>query len=919
MPVTFVSWREEMKRRIRTYSGLLTPDVQPRETKNRAIARAAAAEGIVLLENDGLLPIRNGQKAAVYGSGVAHIIKGGTGSGDVNVREVVSIPEGLAANGVEMTNGAAALEASGKYDADLKAWGAATMQKIAALMAQAPAADADQKAPAEETETSAEAKTETAAEASAESEAEGDVDAASVQPSSDMGFMSLIIPPSASPSDYVPFVEEEVRAADVVIYVISRTSGEGMDRKTEAGDYYLSDEEKENLALLAGWTDRIAVVINAGGQMDLAAIRAIPQVHAILIAGQGGMEAGAAIADVLCGKVTPSGKLTNTWPVRYEDIPCADTFSHNDGNVDTEKYEEGIYVGYRYFDSFGVAPAYPFGFGRSYTTFVMDASLTEADGHGVTVCAKVTNTGSEYAGKQVVQIYAALPQAGLKKEYQRLIGFAKTKLLVPGESQTLSVTIPAETFASFNEAESAWIIESGTYYILAGDSSADTALAGMLFVQDDVMVEPVRHILPLQQDLNEMVRPDAVIERLHAALVEAAAEQGMKALEWEPEARKQAFGPAPAMTDRQKEIDEKASAVAAALTRDEIIALLMGEITKGQDNLKDNELVETGIYVPGAAGETTCILEDKYDVPAISMADGPAGLRLQRSYDVDRASGKIYSTGMLSTLTGGLLSIPVEHPDADTYYMYATGIPVGSLLAQSWDPALLEDVGRLVAEEMHEFGVAWWLAPGMNIHRNPLCGRNFEYYSEDPLIAGIMAAAITRGVQSVPGVGTTIKHYAANNQEDNRTGADSVMSERALREIYLRGFEIAIRTSQPMCIMTSYNLINGVHTANSYDLCTVAARKEWGFDGIIMTDWTTTSTGGSTPHKAALAGNDLIMPGSDIDVADIRAALENGDLPEDVARECCRRLVRVILATTGMEDAVPYADRYGLKAYLEVK
>ncbi len=885
-----------MKRRIRTYSGLLTSSVQLREINNRAIARAAAAEGIVLLENDGLLPIRAWQKAAVYGSGVAHIIKGGTGSGDVNVREIVSIPEGLRANGVEMTNGAAALAAQSAFDADMKAWGAETMQKLGAMMAQKAAADAAKEAGE-------------AADAPAE-------DAAPMEAGSDMNFLSLITPPAAKASDYVPIVDEEVRAADLVIYVISRTSGEGMDRKTEQGDYYLSEDEQADLEKLVELSDRIAVVINAGGQMDLALLRAIPQVRAIVIAGQGGMEAGAAIADVLCGKVTPSGKLTNTWPVRYEDIPCADTFSHNDGNVETEKYEEGIYVGYRYFDSFGVAPAYPFGFGRSYTTFSTEAALVEADGRGVTVRARVTNTGTEFAGKQVVQIYAALPQGGLKKEYQRLAGFAKTRLLAPGESQELCVTIPAETFASFNEAESAWIIESGTYYLLAGDSSADTALCGTLFVQDDVMIEPVRHILPLQQDLNEIVRPDDVIERLHVALVEEAAEKGITAVEWEPEARKQSFGKAPAATERQKEIDEKASAVAAALTKDEIIALLMGEITKGQDNLKDNELVETGIYVPGAAGETTCVLEQKYDIPAISIADGPAGLRLQRSYDVDRASGKIYSTGMLSTLTGGLLSIPVEHPDADTYYMYATGIPVGSLLAQSWDPALLEDVGRLVAEEMHEFGVAWWLAPGMNIHRNPLCGRNFEYYSEDPLIAGVMAAAITRGVQSVPGVGTTIKHYAANNQEDNRTGADSVMSERTLREIYLREFEIAIRTSQPMCIMTSYNLINGVHTANSYDLCTVAARKEWGFDGIIMTDWTTTSTGGSTPHKAALAGNDLIMPGSDIDVADIRAALESGDLPEETARECCRRLLRTILQTTGMEDAVPYGERFGLKPYL---
>ena len=243
--------------------------------------------------------------------------------------------------------------------------------------------------------------------------------------------------------------------------------------------------------------------------------------------------------------------------------------------------------------------------------------------------------------------------------------------------------------------------------------------------------------------------------------------------------------------------------------------------------------------------------------------------------------------------------------------MYATAIPIGTHLAQTFDLDLVRDLGRLVADEMTEFGIAWWLAPGLNIHRNPLCGRNFEYYSEDPLLSGEMAAAITLGVQSIPGVGTTIKHFACNNQEDNRMSSNSIVSERALREIYLRGFEIAIKAAQPMCIMTSYNLINSIHTANSYDLCTIVARNEWGFEGIIMTDWTTTTAGGSKSSACAIAGNDLIMPANQIDIDNIMAALKDGSLPRSIARDCAARLIKVIFQTIGMEDIEAYNKQFG--------
>ena len=256
---------------------------------------------------------------------------------------------------------------------------------------------------------------------------------------------------------------------------------------------------------------------------------------------------------------------------------------------------------------------------------------------------------------------------------------------------------------------------------------------------------------------------------------------------------------------------------------------------------------------------------------------------------------------------------PKHDPDEETYWQFCTAMPVGALLAQSWDLELVRQLGEMIGNEMKLFEVTLWLAPGMNIHRNPLCGRNFEYYSEDPLLAGMMAAAMTLGVQSVQGCGTTIKHFACNNQEDNRMGSDSMLSERALREIYLKGFEIAVKHAQPMSIMTSYNMINGVHAANNYDICTKAARDEWGFEGTIMTDWTTTTmsnAGVCTASGCMRAGNDIVMPGDPADHENLRAALADGSLPLHVLRRCVYHTVRVILQSNQYEDAVSYEKQF---------
>lgn len=298
----------------------------------------------------------------------------------------------------------------------------------------------------------------------------------------------------------------------------------------------------------------------------------------------------------------------------------------------------------------------------------------------------------------------------------------------------------------------------------------------------------------------------------------------------------------------------------------------------------------------------------KQGVAPITLADGPAGLRLMKFYDVEKETGKIAQKPFHFSLEGGVFYEDTGvQPGEERYYQYCTAIPVGTLLAQSFDTELVQEVGEMIGQELQEFRVTLWLAPGMNIHRNPLCGRNFEYYSEDPLLTGLMAAAMTRGVQSNAGVGTTIKHFACNSQEDNRMGCDSILSERALREIYLKGFEIAVKTAQPMSIMTSYNKVNGIHAANSFDLCTKAARDEWGFQGVIMTDWTTTENGPDCTAAGCMrAGNDLVMPGCQRDHENLRQELEKGMLSLDDLKACVSHSIHIILQSLAYEETQPY-------------
>ena len=825
-----------MSETTRKYSGTTDRSVTERELRNRKLARKAAAEGMVLLKNEGILPLQKNDKIALFGGGAVATVKGGTGSGDVNEREVVSIYQGLQDAGLEFTN-KEWLEGYIKlHQEERLRWRDMLQEKLK--------------------------------------------DAVGMEILDIYSTNPFHMPAGAA------MKESDVVGAKAVFYVISRKAGEGADRFKEAGDYDLSKTEKEELSWLDEYCENLVVIINAGGLIDLSEIMKLSNLKALLSIVQPGMEGGHALADIITGEVTPCGKLTDTWAKDYFAFPCAGTFSHMNGNVEKEYYQEGIYVGYRYFDSFEKEVEFPFGFGLSYTEFQIVDVKVEIQKE-IRVTATIKNTGSLYSGKEVLQVYATCPQSGMEKEYKRLCGFAKTDLLTPGESQQLTVTFDEKALASFSEKDSAWVIEAGKYGIWAGNSSQNITLAAVLEVKETTIIEKTEHICPVQEELTELECSKELRIKKEQQWHELAAKNNIPTITFTPVMMEKETLPQPKTWEKAREITEK-------LTDEELIAMVIGEISKGQGQA----LGSAGNMVPGAAGETSSALKEKYGIPGASMADGPAGIRLNRSYQVDKATGDIYSEGILDALEGGFLAFGKKHENAETYYQYCTAIPVGTLLAQTWDVNLMEEVGKAVAAEMQEFGISWWLAPGMNIHRNPLCGRNFEYYSEDPLVSGAMAAAITKGVQSVPGVGTTIKHFACNNQEDNRMGVDSVVSERVLREIYIRGFEIAVKQAQPMAIMTSYNLVNGVHAANNKNLCTQAARKEWNFQGIIMTDWTTTEAhGGSTSWKCPWAGNDLIMPGGNHDVEGIRKALESGELTREELKACVTRLLSVILQT----------------------
>lgn len=797
------------------HSGSMDQSLSEFEIRHRTLAREAAVEGIVLLKNEGVLPLSTASAIALLGSGAEKTIKGGIGSGDVNNRENISIYQGMKEAGVTITSENWLEDYEERYKNARNVWKEKILEDAKHV--------------------------------------DNPFDAYASNP--------FILPEGRA-------VEaKDIADAKAAVYVLSRISGEGKDRRRVKGDYYLSEREAADLFFLNEKKIPVILLLNAGGPIELTDIlENTENIKAILNISQPGQESGYAVADILLGNCVPSAKLTATWARRYEDCPFAEDYSYLNGNLDTEEYKEGIFVGYRYFDSFGKKPLFPFGFGLSYTEFKIEFKGIEISEKELAVEMKVTNIGDTYAGKEVVQIYASLPQTEVKKEYRRLVGYAKTKLLQPGEAETLKITVGQKELAYFSEEKHQWIVEKGIYGIWTGNSSVSLEYSSTVKVEQSVSLEDtcvLENTAEIEEELWKTYECRKITADNSHCII---------------------FTPHP----EEKKIYR--SAYATEQMTEDLLPLLYGNIAETTSTLG-----AAGIRVPGTAGETTEGLLDKYGIPSLIMADGPAGIRLQQHYEVDRATDTVYGIGVLGALENGFLVDREEHEGADQYYQYCTAFPVGTVMAQTWNRDLMQRFGEAVALEMEAFHVNLWLAPGLNIQRNPLCGRNFEYYSEDPFLSGTLAASVTKGVQCHKGCGVTIKHFACNNQEDNRMGVDVKISERTLREIYLRGFEIAVKEGQPTAIMSSYNLVNGVHAANSKDLCTRIARKEWGFDGVIMSDWNTTvPEDGSVAWKCAAAGNDIIMPGNAEDAESIRNAYRNGDLTEEEIRSCAGRILELI-------------------------
>nr|AFN84547.1 beta-glucosidase-related glycosidase [uncultured bacterium scaffold00090] len=829
--------------------------MQPFEREHIEIVRKVAPECTLLLKKDDTLPLSAPCRVALYGSGARKTIKGGTGSGDVNVRHFVTVEEGLEKAGFEITS---------------KNW----LESYDELLISKRAAFVEQVK----------------------------------QEAKELGINPVIYGMGKAMPE--PEYELSLDAdGELAVYVLARISGEGADRSVKAGDIGLSDTEIRDILALNSKFERFVLVLNIGGMVNLEPVKSVKN---ILLLGQLGTPTGDVLADLLLGKSYPSGKLAMTWAPIGE-YPSTEGF----GDMDDTPYTEGIYVGYRYFDTVRQQPDYPFGFGLSYTAFEIAVKDTDVDEEKVTITAEIKNTGDS-AGKEVVQAYYSAPAGKLNKPYQELAAFAKTKELRPGESETVTLCFHTADMASYDTDTASYILEAGTYVIRIGNSSRDTFPCCKVLLEETAVVRKVKNICP-GCDLKEFV-PAAVPDRDTDVSAVPAYRISRKNLRQETVVydrdAEEIFGGACTWEEikrGEKTLDE----FVGSLNEKQLSYLSIGLF---EDNAGLGSIVGASAQsVAGAAGETTRRLED-LGVPALVMADGPAGLRLCTKYKV--VDGKI--KGMNESLAGFMEFMDQEQlrqmaamapkPDeaelkAPMNYVYCTAIPVGTALAQSFSREVCRKCGDMVGDEMEKFGVHLWLAPAINIQRSPLCGRNFEYYSEDPLVSGLLAAAVTEGVQAHKGCGVTVKHFALNNQETNRMVSNSIVSERAIREIYLKGFEICVKKSQPHAFMSSYNLVNGEHACNSKDIQTCVLRNEWGYQGVVMTDWYAASTmmtdasqrknkhPAGSPAGCIHAGNDLIMPGMQADLEDIMDALSNGNHVYPITKAELQITAKRVLAT----------------------
>ena len=798
--------------------------VTQREKDNLQVAYRSACEGIVMLKNDGALPLRT-KKVALYGPGASMTIKGGTGSGEVNERHSVTILEGMEDRGFVVTTKDWIARFQVHFQEQLALYKEEKKKRVNLL------------------------KLET--------------------------IMSMLFDNFRFPDGpEITRADVDSSDTDTCIYVLSRQAGEGGDRKVEGGDFLLTEAEKQTIRFLAETYDIFILAINCGSAMDMCAIDEIPGINAILYICQLGTEGGHAFADVISGEVTPSGKLSSTWAKKYEDVPFAMEYGALNGELNEEYYKEGIYVGYRYYDSFGVEPAYPFGFGLSYTDFTVDVTSVTAAGTDIVLKCLVANAGQHYSGKEVVQLYVSAPNGKLHKEYQSLAAFGKTQELLPGEVEELTLQFDLKRLASYREADAAYILEAGEYILRIGNSSRNTAVAAVLELKEELVVSRHEHICPIREPLEELQSSPYDFETGDAQRIVIDTSGEMTRV----------------FTYETPDIcsDSRVQNFLNTLSVSDMVDIVVGAGMFGGKHRFE---------LPGSVGNTTSKFWDK-GLANVTLCDGPAGLRIQKRSTISK-NGTVKAVdaamSIFDAFPGFVKKFMNGDPDKEpVIYQYTTAFPVSHALAQTWNAALMYEVGDAIHKEMKEYGCTYWLAPAVNIHRNPLCGRNFEYYSEDPFLTGAMAAAVTRGIQQEEGYYVTVKHFACNNQEDNRNSVSSNLNERTLREIYLRAFELCVRDGGAKGIMTSYNKINGVYAPNSYDICTKALRNEWGFEGVVMTDWFSTNKGQADNALAMKAGNDLIMPGTGGCKKEILQGMKKNVITQKDLRRCCANVIRSI-------------------------
>ena len=786
------------------------------EIKNINKVRELAHECTLFLKCDGKFPLDGPCKIAAYGNGVRNTLKGGTGSGEVNSRSFKTIEEALKEAKFEIVNESY----FDLYDEEYKKARKAFIKQI-----------------------------------------RKDAKAQKMNPVAyGMGMV-------------MPEMEYEYKLdfdADCAIYVLSRICGEGNDRKNIKGDFKLTNTETRIINDLNEIYDKFMLVLNVGGPVDLSELG---HVKNILLLSQLGVSTSDVLIDIMLGKVNPSGKLTTSW-TSFENYNNLDF-----GNLEETKYNEGIYVGYRYFDSVNKVLDYPFGFGLSYTDFKIDFDSFKVDGSNVKLNVKVTNIGN-YSGKEVVQVYLSKRTENIDNPYQDLVAFKKTKLLDKNESEDLEIIFDLCDFSNFDEKSNSYILDSGKYIVRIGNSSTNTNAYLVLELDNKVTIKQVKAIIDKPGFIDDIYNEfkDEDLSNVKTIKLDLS---NIKTINEQYEINRYVL-------DEIKNLDDR-----------DLAKMCMGTFNEHKGFL--SIVGNASRSVAGAAGESRML----DGIKPITMADGPAGLRLSRKYYVDKKG--VHSVGgnglpesMLELLTGTqrfffkmLVHNKKKAPKGcELKYQYATAIPIGTALAQTFNLDYVYTCGDIVGSEMELFNVKLWLAPALNIHRSVLCGRNFEYYSEDPLVSGLIANAITLGVQSHKNCGVTIKHFCCNNQETNRTGNNTNISERALREIYLRGFEICIKGSKPKSIMSSYNLLNGTHTSEHRGLMIDYLRGECKYEGLIMTDWTT--PGYVNPNvkyhpmnvvDVIKGGGDIFMPGTMFDLEDLLDALKEGNIERKFLEE----------------------------------